>query len=377
MPTIPGLTPATTKVTKKPLMAPPSVAVRAVLALRKTLLRAADAVVPPQLAVFDRIAAGPGASVIGEIARLGIADLVHERPMTGAEIAERTNSDPDCTRRLLRAAVSIGLFARDGAGRFSNNRLSATLRTGDIESVRSFAKYFASRSNLHAWADFSETVRTGKNAFERVHGMSVWQWFDEHPEERETFAHAMMTMTIVDAPGIATTYPFAEITKLCDVGGGRGTLLSEILIRHPHLRGMLSDAEGVLESAKSFLDQRGVRDRVELVRGSFFESVPKGADAYILKNILHDWDDARSITILKNCRAAMDEGHRVLVVEALVEEDSEDYGALADLQMMVVCGEGRERGRADFERLFRESGFRLGRILEAPTPIAIIEGIAT
>jgi hypothetical protein len=276
----------------------------------------------------------------------------------------------------MRAAVGVGLFTRDAAGRFANNRLSATLRSGDVDSIRSLAKYFASRSNMHAWADFSETVRTGKNAFERVHGMSVWDWFDAHPDERETFAHAMMTMTLIDAPGIATTYPFGEITQLCDVGGGRGTLLSEILIRHPHLRGMLSDAEGVLESAKSFLEQRGVRDRVELVRGSFFESVPKGADAYVLKHILHDWDDARALTILKTCRAAMEPGHRVLVVEALVEEDSDDHAVIADLQMMVVCGEGRERGRADFERLFRESGFRLGRILEAPTPIAIIEGIA-
>src|SRR5687767_5035193 len=159
MPTIPGA-PVTTKVTKKPLPAPPSVAVRAVLALRKTLLRAADAVVPPQLAVFERITAAPSANVIGELARLGVADLVHDRPMTAAEIAERAGTDPDCTRRLMRAAVAIGLFTRDAAGRFANNRLSATLRAGDIESVRSFAKYFASRSNLHAWADFSETVRT-------------------------------------------------------------------------------------------------------------------------------------------------------------------------------------------------------------------------
>ena len=367
----------TAKVDDKPLPPPPpGVAVRAVLALRKALLRAADAVVPPQIAVFERVTSAVNAHVIGEIARLGVADLVAERAMTGAEIAERTGTDADCMRRTMRAAVALGLFHRDSAGRFSNNRLSTTLKTGDIESVRSFATYFASKSNLRAWLDFSETVRTGKNAFERVHGKSVWDWFDEHPDERETFAHAMMSMTLLNAPAIAATYPFGEVKKVCDVGGGRGTLLSEILLRHRELRAMLVDAEGVLESAKKLLDQRGVRDRVELVKGSFFESVPRGADAYLLKNILHDWDDARSITILKNCRAAMDPGQRVLVVETIVEEDNDDFGALADLQMMVVCGEGRERGRADFERLFGKSGFRLSRVLEAPIPVAIVEGIA-
>lgn len=368
---------ATAKVDKKPLPAPPpGVAVRAVLALRKALLRAADAVVPPQIAAFDKVTSAMSTHVLGEIARLGVADLVHERPMTGAEIAERTKTDADCMRRTMRAAVALGFFTRDHAGRFHNNRLSSTLRTGDVESVRSFAMYFASRSNLRAWIDFPETVRTGKNAFEPVHGKSVWQWFDEHPDEREMFAHAMMSMTLVNAPSVASTYPFDEVKKVCDVGGGRGTLLSEVLIRHPHLRAMLVDGEGVIASAKELLARRGVRDRVELVTGSFFESVPKGADAYLLKNILHDWDDARSITILKNCRAAMEPGHRVLVVETIVEEDNDDFGALADLQMMVICGEGRERGRADFERLFERSGFRLSRVVDTPIPVSIVEGIA-
>jgi O-methyltransferase len=364
------------KVTKKPLVAPPGVAVRAVLALRKALLRAADAVVPPHFAVFERVVGGGVCQLVGELARLKVADLLVERPLTGPEIAERTGTNPDAMTRAMRAAVAVGLFARDPSGRFENNRLSAALRSGDVDSCRSFAEYFASRSNMHAWADFGATLQTGKNAFERVHGKSVWQWFDEHPHERETFAHAMMSFTLLDAPGVAAAYPFGELRRLCDVGGGRGTLLSEILIRHPDLRGVLCDAEGVLSSAEEFLSQRGVRERVELASGSFFEAVPKGCDAVMMKNILHDWDDARSTLILRNCRAAMERGNKMLIVESLVEADSEDIGAISDLQMMVVCGEGRERGRADFERLFAASGFRLGRVFETPTPVAVIEGIA-
>ena len=346
--------------------------------MRKALLRAADAVVPAQLAVFDRMTAMMGSHVVTELARLGVADLLDERSMTAAELAARTESDPSAMLRAMRGAVSMGVFARDGAGRYANNRLSSTLRSREAHDLRSVARYFGSRSNALAWCDFPETLRTGKNAFERVHGKSIWEWFDEHPAERETFAKSMMAMTLVDAPGIAATYPFADVRNLCDVAGGRGTLLSEILVRHPHLRAVLFDNPGVLDSARELLGTRGVADRVELVAGSFFDvgSVPRGADTYVLKNVLHDWDDERCIAILQNCRAAMDRGGRLLVIEALVEEGCEDYGALADLHMMIVCCDGRERGRAEYEKLLVTSGFRLERVMEAPTPVAILEAIA-
>ncbi|MBX3185485.1 MAG: hypothetical protein KF819_00665 [Labilithrix sp.] len=363
-------------VTKKPLSVPPALAVRAVLALRKALLRAADAVVPPQLAVFDLVAGAARTHMIAELARLRVADLVEAEPLDAAAIAKKTGTNADAMARTMRAALAMGLFTRDAQGRYVNNRLSAPLRSGDVESVRSLAEYFGGGSNMRAWCEFPETLRTGASGFERVHRKPVWDWFDEHPDERENFAHAMMTMTLVDAPGIAATYPFDEVARLCDVGGGRGTLLSEILLHHPHLRAVLCDARGVLDSAEEFLKQRGVRDRVELVPGSFFDAVPKGCDAYVLKNVLHDWDDERCVSILENCRAAMRPGDKVLVVEALVEEETDDFGALADMQMMIVCSDGRERGRAEYERLLEKAGFRLARVLEAPTPIAIIEGVA-
>jgi hypothetical protein len=352
--------------------------VRGLLALRKALLRAADAIVPAQLVVFDRVTALAGAHLVTELARLGVADLVEERPLTAGELAAATGTDALAMLRAMRGAVSMGFFERDEAGRYANNRISATLRSTETYDVRSFARYFGSRSNLLAWADFPETLRSGKNAFERVHGSSIWDWFDAHPLERETFAKSMMAMTLADAPGIATTYPFDEVRQLCDVGGGRGTLLSEILVRHPHLRGVLCDNAGVLDSARELLERRGVLGRMELVAGSFFEAntVPRGADAYVLKHILHDWDDERCLAILKNCRAAMERGRRLLVIEALVEETTDDYGALADLHMMIVCCDGRERGRAEYGKLLAASGFRLARVMEAPTPVAILEAIA-
>lgn len=356
--------------------APPGLAVRALLALRKTLLRAADAVVPPQLVVFDRVTALAGAHVVAELARLRVADLVEARPLAAAEIASKTETDPGAMQRTMRAAVAMGLFERDARGRYQNNRMSRTLRSSETYDVRAFAEYFGSRSNVLAWCDFPETLRSGESAFERVHGKSIWQWFDEHPHERETFANCMMAMTLLDAPGIATVYPFGDIRRLCDVGGGRGTLLSEILVRHPRLRAVLCEGEGVLESARELLAQRGVLDRVELAAGSFFDAVPKGCDAYVMKNVLHDWGDEQCLTILKNCRAAMDVGQILLVIESIVEETSDDYGPLADLHMMIVCEGGRERGRAEFERLFEKAGFRLARVIDAPTPVSILETFA-
>jgi hypothetical protein len=278
--------------------------------------------------------------------------------------------------RTMRALALTGVFHRLEDGRYENNRLSRALLRGNPLRTRDFAVYFASASNMRAWLAFDHVLRTAKNGFEHAHGKSVWAWFEEHDEERETFAQAMMGMTTAFAPSIATLYPFAEVKRVCDVGGGRGTLLSEILVRHPHLRGVLCDSPGVLASAERLLRGRAVRDRVDLVPGSFFDSVPAGADVYTLKNILHDWDDERSVKILRVVRAAMQPGQKVLVCEALVERDTHDsLGALADVQMMVVCDEGRERGRAEIGRLFEQSGFELGRVADGGA-IAVVEGVA-
>lgn len=361
--------------TSEPLTPPPGLAVRAAIALRRFLLRAAEAVVPARVALLERIIASSQANMLGELGRLGVADLLEQGALSADEIAERTGTNADAMARTLRALVFMGVFSRRGDGKFENNRVSRALLNED-DSCRAFAMYFASKSNQHAWADFAETLRTGKNAFDRVHGRSVWDWFDAHPEERETFARAMMSLTIGEAAGVATTYPFGEAQKVCDVGGGRGTLLSEILLHHSKVRGVLVDAPGVLESAKSLLDARGVRDRVELVPGSFFNAVPSGADVYVLKTVLHDWDDERSMRILRVVRSAMAPGARLAIVAFIVEADCDHYGVMIDMHMMLVCGEGRERSRGDFERLLQATGFRMQRVLITSTGMGIIEGVA-
>ena len=347
------------------------------LAVRSGVRRLANLLVPPQLPMFELIAGVGVTSTIHAAARLRLAEHLEERPLDAAELAARTGLPAESLHRLLRGLASIGVFALGRDGRFRNNRLSRTLRSGGPASLRDYADYFGSASNVQAWADLDRTLASGEPAFPRVHGMSVWDWFAAHPEEEQVFAGAMATLTELFGAGVAAAYPFGEVERLCDVGGGIGTLLASVLARHPHLAGVLFDSPEVIAAAGAFLAERGVAERVERIGGSFFATVPPGCDAYLLKNILHDWDDERAARILANCRRAMQPGHRLLVVDAVVEKDTvNNFGPLSDLQMMVVCDGGRERGRSDLERLFERTGFRLARIFPTPTAMAVVEGIA-
>lgn len=364
--------------TKPEGMAPPDAAVRAVMATRRGLLAAADRLAPVDLVLWQMVTGVTLTKMLGAAARLRIADLLtDEGPLDGAAIAGKTGQNADVMHRMMRALATQGVFALDARGRFTNNFRSEGLRSSRPGAMREFIEYFATRSNVDAWNAFDETLRDGKNGFGREHGMSVWDWFDAHPGERELFATAMMGLTVMSAPVIADLYPWGELNVVCDVGGGRGTLLSELLLRFPALRGVLYDADGVVTLGRDLLRERGVLDRVTLESGSFFERVPSGADAFILKNILHDWDDAASKTILERVRAACKPGQKVVILETLTEHDDvRGAGPLADVQMMMVCADGRERSRAEYGALLAATGFHLGRVTEHAL-VSAVEGVAS
>jgi hypothetical protein len=355
---------------------PPSWIVRIVIALRFFLIRLADLILPPELVVLERSTGVAYTAAIAELYRGGYAELLDAEPMSAAEIAARTGRDADATFRLLHLFAGIGFVTLSADGRFGTTPRLQALKKDHPSRVGAFVQYFASKSNVDAWFDLGRTLDTGKNAFQRVHGKVVWDYFDDHPDERETFAHAMMGMTFGDAPFIATAYPFGEVQTVCDVGGGRGSLLSEVLLRHPKLRGILAEGAGVLESAKSLLAHRGVAERVDLVVANFFENIPEGADLYMMKNILHDWDDAACHKILGAVRRAMKPGQRVLIVEAFLDRTRPDpVNTPSDMQMMLMCAEGRERSLEELRGLLRDNGFTPARAWPLPT-IGLLEGIA-
>lgn len=356
--------------------APPARLVRALLWLRGAMSRLARALGPAELSLFDHATAGAALHMLGALVRTGVPEALDAGPLSAEQLAERTGLNGDALFRALRGASLHGYFRLRRDGRFEHNSRSRLLGGGTPSRAREFLLYFSSGSNQAAWGDFQHALETGQSPFDHVHGMTIWEWFERHADEREVFAHTMMGMSIADAPVIARLYPFSELHSVCDVGGGRGTLLSELLIRHPHLRGVLYDSQQVLDSARPLLEARGVRSRVRLSPGNFFEHVPTGADAYLLKNILHDWDDERCAIILRNVRDAAGSRGRVLIAEALLERFSLDPIAVpADLQMMVACSNGRERSQAEFRSLLQKCGFKLARLFSYPT-ISVIEGVA-
>lgn len=349
-------------------------AAQIILYVHHGLLRLARFLVPPQLTLLEQIGGVVNTKLIFVAAHLKIADLLAIEPMRASAIAIRLHLDPDATHRLLRSLATLGIFKLLPDGRFKNNRHSRVLLSQSKDTLRDFALYFGSQSNMDAWSDFLSTVQTGQNYFERRHQMSVWAWFNLHPHEGKVFTQAMMNLTRMDASILAQAYPFAEGQKLCDIAGGRGILLSEILLRHSHLQAILYDEKYVLEEAQTFFVSLGLASKLELVEGNFFENIPSGCDIYIIKDILHDWDDERCIKILRQIRKNLDAKARLLVIEVLVNSLTIcGPGPLMDIHMMTVCPGGRQRSKQDLCSLFEKSGLRMRRIFLTPSPFSIVE----
>lgn len=357
---------------------PPRLLIRLAFGLRRTLQRLANALVPAQVILLERIAGAGATHLLASVARLGIADQLATGPQTAAELAGELGVKPEPLHRMLRALAAGGLFTLDPhSGRFANTRISEALRQGGFGSMAAFAQYFATRANLDAWADFDSILRSGGNSFERVHGCGQWEWFAAHPDEEALFARAMSSLTQLDARLLVRSYPFEALASVCDIAGGRGTFLAELLKAHPTLRGAVFDAAPVADLARAYLSEQGVASRAEVHGGSFFERVPAGHAAYLLKDVLHDWDDAQCETILHSVRRAAALGARLLICEVPVEPFEPAHpGALIDVQMLVVCSGGRQRSRAEFEELCQRTGFRLHRVWTTGAPICLFEAFA-
>src|SRR5918911_2709416 len=300
---------------------PPLAAVRAALRVRDVLQRVGDALMPSEWVVLEQTFGIARTQIIGAVAELGVADQLAGGPRTAEQLASALEVDADALHRVLRAAAAFGVVRLDGRGRFRLTRLGRRLRTHDAASVRDWARYMALESTTAAYAMLPHTLRTGEPGFPHAHGMSVWQWLAEHPDEEARFAGGMRRVTELMAPAIVAGYPWPESGTVCDVAGGVGTLLAAVLAARPGLRGVLVDAAGPLQEADGFLRARGVRDRVELVEGDIFASVSARADCFVLKDVLHDWDDDRCGVILRTVRATMQAGERLVLVETVQERN--------------------------------------------------------
>jgi O-methyltransferase domain/Dimerisation domain len=313
------------------------------------------------------------------VAKLGVADELRRGPATAEALAKRVGAHAPFLYRVLRALASCGVFAETTNGRFKLTPLAATLRSDAPASLRDFAAMVVEGYNWRAWGELLHGVRTGEQPFDHVHGVPAFEWLAQHPEDERIFAAAMASISGTENEAIARAYPFGELRTLVDVGGAHGHLLATILRRHRRLRGILFDQPQVVEAAArgGYLAPPDIATRCEIQGGSFFDTVPTGADGYLMKYILHDWDDERALRILRNCREAMAPGGRVLLAEHIIEPGNRpDFGKLLDINMLVIAPGGLERTREEFRELLARAGLRLRRVVPTTSRMNILEGVA-
>ena len=330
---------------------------------------------PPERALHLLLAGMGTARALQVAAQLRVADQLKDGPKDISDLAAATGTHALSLHRLLRALASLGVFAEVQDGIFTHTPLSRLLQTDVPGSLHSIAMLQGEPSQWAAWGDLEFSVRTGLPAFDHVHGEDFWTYLATHPATARIFNEAMVAFTAMAVPAILA-YDFTPISTLVDVGGGYGALLIKILTANTHLRGILIDHPAVVEEAQKRITEAGLAPRCELVSGDFFENMPAGADAYLLKQILHTWDDRRSTEILQKCRQAMSPTGKVLVLEQVrLPGRAVPTTLLQDLQMLVVFS-GHERTEQEFGALFAAAGLRLSRIITSPTPYSIVEAIA-
>jgi len=348
-----------------------------VLGLRRLLGLAADRLVPGEVALWDKATGSLIITrVLGALAELGVADELARGPASAATLAERLDLDADALHRALSVAALHGIVRADRQSRFRLTSVGQPLRIDHEPSMADWIRYLNLGSTQAAWAGLTDTIRTGEPSFPAVHGKSVWDHYAANPAEERLFATAMRRFTERDAPVIAAAYPWPAGGKVCDIAGGVGTLLAGVLEAHPTIQGVLVDAPGVLAEADAYLASRGLRGRVSLMEGNFFERIEAEADVYVLKDVLHDWDDERCLAILATVRRAMAPGSRLILVETPLEPNRpHPIASLVDLQMMTQTDGGRQRSVGQLQDLLRRSGLDPGTVIDTALP-SLVEGIA-
>lgn len=305
-------------------------------------------------------------------AELGIADLLVEGPRTAEELAEYTNTRSGSLYRVLRALASAGIFSEDEDCRFSLTPLAENLRSDVPNSLRSFA-IIAGAEFHQSWANLLYSVRTGRPGFDKTFGKPFFQYMTEHPDRHTVYDAAMMVHGIAETDPMLDAYDFSAFETVIDVGGGNGLMLAAILDRYPSVKGILFDLRPVVERAKATISDLDLSDRCQIVGGDFFVSVPS-ADVYVLRHIIHDWDDDGAVSILRNCSRAMNPEGRVLLVETVIPAINEPcFGKWLDLMMLIVGG--RERTEQQYRQLLRQAGLELNRIISTAHEISIVEAV--
>jgi hypothetical protein len=310
------------------------------------------------------------ASAVNIVAQLAIPDRLADGPRTADDLARETGVNADALYRVMRALASTGVFEERDGRKFALTSAGEMLKKGP---VRDMALWIANEFNLRVHANAMHSVKTGEPAVSVTVGEGAFEHFAKNPGLSRVFNDAMTGFSSLVIPAVLEAYDFSGIKTLVDVAGGHGGVLTGVLQKYPAMKGILFDLEHVIEGAKPRIAALGLTDRVSTASGDFFKAVPAGGDAYIMKHIIHDWDDDKSTVILENIRKVLPEDGRVILIESVIPPGNEPgLGKIIDLEMLVMPG-GRERTEEEFRRLFDRAGYRRTRILPTQSPLSVIE----
>ncbi len=327
---------------------------------------------PPPAVMLQFVMGSWVSQAVGAAARLGIADHLADGDRTAEQLAAATHANPDAVHRLMRALASLGIFTMKGT-HFGLTPVGQTLRSGVPGSMRNVAMAETDAPHWLTWGHFTDAIRTGHKMSQQALGMDPWEYYGKHPELSVQFSRAMQDISSIAIEPVLASFTFPEHGHIVDVGGAHGTLLGAILQHYPKTRGTLLDLPHVIDSAKPVYTSSPLHSRVTLEGGDFFKSVPAGGDVYLLKHILHDWDDEHSLKILKSIRHAMKPRSALLIVELSLPADATPSAAhLMDLNMLVMIN-GRERTVDEYRTLLHGAGLELARAIPTQSPMVLIE----
>jgi len=328
---------------------------------------------PPPVQMMQMITGFWTSCCIYTAAKLNIADLLKDKPQTADQLAESTHSHAASLYRVLRGLSSVGVFKENEQRQFELTPLGNTLQTDTPGSMKAMA-IAQLGDHFNAWGNLVYSIKTGRIAFDNIEGMSVWKYYEMNPDEGVNFMKAMTGLTGAVIQHVLPVYDFSGFKTIVDVGGGNGALLMAVLDKAPQAKGIVFDEEYVVEETKKTIQQKGYDNRCETAAGSFFEFIPANADAYLMKMVLHDWNDEQCLQILNNCNKAMRPGSKLLVLDAVIPEGNEPHpGKFMDINMLAMTG-GRERTEKEFATLFAQAGLKLLKVIPTHSPMfSIVE----
>lgn len=330
---------------------------------------------PPQIALLQLTTGAWITQAVYVAAKLGIADLLKDGPKSCDELARSSQANPGTLRRVLRLLASMGVFTETSESTFGLTPMADFLRSDNPQSMRAWATMMGSDWHWKIWGELLYGAQTGQPAFDHVHGIRPFEYFSQRPEVAGLFNHAMASISSSEIGAILAAYDFSKVKKIVDVAGGNGSLLRPLLQQNKQASGVLFDLPHVTDTAKEPIEKEGLIGRLDIVGGSFFQTVPTGGDLYLLKHILHDFDDKEALAILQNCRRSMAPGSKLLTIEMIIPRGNEpSFGKMVDLEMMLIGGV--ERTESEYRKLLAEAGFKATTIVPTTSPVSLIESTA-